>query len=513
MKLKSEMAIENSGNNKRIAKNTVFLYARMIIVLFVSIYTTRVVLAALGINDFGIYNVVCGFVSMFSFLNTSMSNGIQRFYNFEAGTNDEKGVTRVFQTALLIQIILAILLLVVLESIGVWYVNCKMVLSSDRIFAANCIFQFSVFSLILLILQVPYSAVILAYERMDYYAIVSIIDVFFKLGIVLALPFIPADKLIIYGTLLLFSSIVNFMLYYLYAKRNFKMLIIQRTFHKELFKSIFTFSGWNVMSMFAWMTQGQGINMVMNLFFGTVVNAARGISAQIQSAIQGFCENLVIAFRPQLVQSYAKGDINRTNTMMYSMSKIIFVMFFLLSTPVIFEIDYILHLWLGEKIPEYTSSFTILILLSMYPRNFAMSFAQVVHATGKLGLYQITSSIIILLALPLSYIALKNGTDANSVYWINLVICIIMFLACMFVLKKHFPFSVGRYLAKVICPCMITALISVVVPYLVTQIMQPSFYRLVIDFIVCSLWTMTVSYLIILTSEEKTLIRKMILRK
>ena len=139
------------------------------------------------------------------------------------------------------------------------------------------------------------------------------------------------------------------------------MLIIQRTFHKELFKSIFTFSGWNVMSMFAWMTQGQGINMVMNLFFGTVVNAARGISAQIQSAIQGFCENLVIAFRPQLVQSYAKGDINRTNTMMYSMSKIIFIMFFLLSTPVIFEIDYILHLWLGEKIPEYTSSFTILI--------------------------------------------------------------------------------------------------------------------------------------------------------
>ena len=188
-------------------------------------------------------------------------------------------------------------------------------------------------------------------------------------------------------------------------------------------------------------------------------------------------------------------------------------MFFLLSTPVIFEIDYILHLWLGEKIPEYTSSFTILILLSMYPRNFAMSFAQVVHATGKLGLYQITSSIIILLALPLSYIALKNGTDANSVYWINLVICIIMFLACMFVLKKHFPFSVGRYFAKVICPCMITALISVVVPYLVTQIMQPSFYRLVIDFIVCSLWTMTVAYLIILTSEEKTLIRKMILRK
>lgn len=417
------MVVDNTNKNKRIAQNTVFLYARMIIVLLVSIYTTRVVLSALGVDDFGVYNVVCGFVSMFSFLNTSMSNGIQRFYNYEAGTNETKGVTYVYQTSLLIQIILAVILFLVLESIGVWYVNYKMVLDSGRIIAANCIFQFSILSLILLVLQVPYSAAILAYERMDYYAIVSVIDVFLKLGIVMSLPFIPSDKLIVYGILQLLLSIVNFMLYYLYAKRHFKMLIIKKVFHKELFKSIFTFSGWNITSMFAWMTQGQGVNMVMNLFFGTVVNAARGISAQIQSAIQGFCENLVIAFRPQLVQSYAKGDINRTTEMMYSMSKILFIMFFLLSTPVIFEIDYILHLWLGDTIPEYTSSFTILILLSMYPRNFAMSFAQVVHATGKLGLYQISSSIIILLTLPLSYVALKNGLDANSVYWINLIIC------------------------------------------------------------------------------------------
>lgn len=507
------MVVDNTNKNKRIAQNTVFLYARMIIVLLVSIYTTRVVLSALGVDDFGVYNVVCGFVSMFSFLNTSMSNGIQRFYNYEAGTNETKGVTYVYQTSLLIQIILTVILFLVLESIGVWYVNYKMVLDSGRIIAANCIFQFSILSLILLVLQVPYSAAILAYERMDYYAIVSVIDVFLKLGIVMSLPFIPSDKLIVYGILQLLLSIVNFMLYYLYAKRHFKMLIIKKVFHKELFKSIFTFSGWNITSMFAWMTQGQGVNMVMNLFFGTVVNAARGISAQIQSAIQGFCENLVIAFRPQLVQSYAKGDINRTTEMMYSMSKILFIMFFLLSTPVIFEIDYILHLWLGDTIPEYTSSFTILILLSMYPRNFAMSFAQVVHATGKLGLYQISSSIIILLTLPLSYVALKNGLDANSVYWINLIICIIMFLVCMFVLKKHFPFSITVYFTKVLVPCIFMALVSIIVPYLVTQLMQPSLYRLLFNFLACSLWSIIASYLIVLSSEEKGLIRKLILKR
>lgn len=504
---------DNNTANKRIAKNTLFLYGRMLFVLFVSIYTTRVVLNALGIEDYGVYNVVCGFVAMFGFLNTSLSNGIQRFYNYEYGKGGLNSVTKVFQTAILIQVVLAIVLVILVESIGIWYINTKLVIPAGRIIAANWIFQFSVLSLLFLILQIPYSAAILAHEKMDYYAVVSVLDAILKLLIVVALPSLTGDKLVIYGILQVIVSIINFALYYWYSKKNFCELKIQRVFHKDLFLSIFRFSGWNVFATFAWMTQGQGVNVVINLFFGTVVNAARGVSGQIQSAIQGFCENLVIAFRPQLVQSYAQGNYKRTERMMYSMSKVMFIMFFLLSTPVIFEIDYIIHLWLGEKIPEYTSSFTILILLSMYPRNFAMSFAQVVHATGKLGLYQITSSIIILLALPLSYIALKNGTDANSVYWINLVICIIMFLACMFVLKKLFPFSVGRYFAKVICPCMITALISVVVPYLVTQIMQPSFYRLVIDFIVCSLWTMTVSYLIILTPEEKILIRKMILRK
>ena len=507
------MAIDNTSSNKRILKNTVFLYARMVIVLLVSIYTTRVVLSALGVNDFGIYNVVCGFVSMFSFLNTSMSNGIQRFYNYEAGTNEAKGVTNVYQTSLVIQVLLAIIVFIILESLGLWYVNNKMVLDSQRLFAANCIFQFSICSLILLILQVPYSAAILAYERMDYYAVVSVIDVFLKLGIVLVLPYISADKLITYGLLQLLLSIMNFLLYYTYAKRNFKALVEQKVFHKRLFRSIAAFSGWNVMSMFAWMTQGQGVNMVMNLFYGPVINAARGVSAQIQSAIQGFCENLVIAFRPQLVQTYAKGDINRTTKMMYSMSKILFIMFFLLSTPVIFEIDYILHIWLGDNVPDYTASFTILILLSMYPRNFAMAFAQVVHATGKLGLYQVVSSTIILLALPISYVALKNGSDANSIYWINIIICLVMFIACMFVLKRHFPFNITQYIIKVLAPCILMALISIIVPYVVTQTMAPSLLRLVVNLLACSIWSVVAAYLLVLSSDEKTLIRKIIIKK
>lgn len=223
-----------SASNKRIAKNSLFLYVRMVIVLFVSIYTTRVVLSALGVEDFGIYNVVCGFVAMFSFLNTSMSNGIQRFYNYEAGFGDKMNVTKVYQTSLLIQFLLAVLLVIVLETIGVWYVNNKMVLDVERLVAANWVFQFSVASLILLVLQIPYSALILAHERMDYYAVVSIIDVFLKLAIVFVLPYISSDKLIFYGLLQLAVAIINFLLYFIYAKRHFKELYFECIFHYKL---------------------------------------------------------------------------------------------------------------------------------------------------------------------------------------------------------------------------------------------------------------------------------------
>ena len=504
------MVLDNAENNKRIAKNTFFLYGRMLVVLFVSIYTTRVVLDVLGIEDYGIYNVVCGFVSMFGFLNTSLSNGIQRFYNYEYAKNGEIGAKRVFQTAFQIQLFLAILVVVLVEGIGIWYINHQMVISADRLVAANWVFQFSVLSLLLVILQIPYSAAILAHERMDYYAVVSIVDIFLKLGVILALPYQTGDQLIIYGVLQVFVSFLDFILYYSYSKKHFEEIVFEKVFHKELFRSIFTFSGWNVLATFAWMTQGQGVNMVINLFFGTYINAARGISGQIQSAIQGFCENLIIAFRPQLVCSYAQGNMQRTERMMYSMSKIMFLMFFMLSTPVIFEIDYVLNFWLGDNIPDYTASFTILVLLSMYPRNFSMAFAQVVHATGCLGTYQICSAIVILLALPLSYIALKLGTDAISVYWINLAICLLMFVVCLRVLKRVFPINVVNYIRRVILPCFLIGTIVPTAIYFLIQTMSESFIRLCVTTFVCTVLTVVLSYFIVLDNDEKQLIKKII---
>lgn len=350
---------DRSSHNKRIAKNTLFLYLRMGLVLVVSLFSTRVVLQALDIEDYGINNVVSGFVTMFAFLNTSMSNGVQRFYNFSLGRKNGYSIKDVYNTALQIQAILAVTLLVPLETFGMWYIHTQMVIPIDRFAAAQWVFQFSVLSLVLLVLQIPYSAAIMAYEKMDYYAYLSIFDVLAKLGIAYIIKYTTFDKLILYGALNMLVSLICFFLYYGYAKSHFQDLKSDFIIRKQLFKPMLYFSGWNGFGSFAYMIKSQGLNMLLNVFFGPVVNAARGVSNMAMSAIQGFQSNIVIAFRPQLIQSYATGDNERVLKLFYNLSKVSFILLAMLSIPVIIEIEYILHLWLGDTIPDYTDSYTV----------------------------------------------------------------------------------------------------------------------------------------------------------
>jgi len=504
---------ETSSNNKRIAKNTVYLYARMLIVLFVSIYTTRVVLSSLGVEDYGIYNVVCGFVSMFTFMNTTMSNSIQRYYNYELGKQSSEGFTSVYQTSLILQIVLAAAILIVLEPLGIWYVNNKMVIPSDRLMAANYIFQFATISLVFVILQAPYNAAIIAKEKMDFFAFASIVDVILKLAIVLPLPYYKGDKLILYGVLLVAVSSFNLLIHFIYAKRNIDGLCFRFVLHKKLMKSIAGFSGWSVLEMFAWMTQGQGVNMVMNVFFGPIVNAARGVAMQIQNSIQGFCTNLVTAFRPQLVQSYAQQNIHRTKNMMFSMTKIMFLFFAMITAPFIVEIDYVLGLWLGDNVPQYTAGFTILMLLSMYPRNCVMAFSTVVQATGTIKKYQIVSTVIILLVLPISYIVLKLGYNPLSVYWVNLAICIMLFIACFEQTIKVFPFSRKEYVKSVLFPCLtITSLLFVSLK-LINAFMMEGIMRLAIVCVLSVIVTGILSYMLAFNRQEREMIIRIIKRR
>lgn len=507
------MSNQSSDNNKRIAKNAIFLYGRLILTMLISLYTTRVVLNVLGVVDFGIYNVVCGFVAMFSFLNTTMSNGIQRFYNYEAGKNGLESVTKVYQTAILIQFLLIIGIVFIVEPLGIWYINNKMVLPEERLFAANWVFQCSLLSLVLLVIQVPFSAAVMAHEKMDYYASVGILDAFLKLVIVIALPFLGGDSLIIYGILLFSVSLINLLLYSVYALMNFSELKFKRIFHKDLFCKIFKFSGWNLVEMFAWTTQIQGVNMVMNIFCGPVANAAQGIASQISSALSSFCSNLSVAFRPQLVHSYAVGNYLRTTNMMFTMSKTMFVMMTLMVIPLSLEMNFVLKIWLGNNIPEYTLQFAVLVIFSMLPRNMIMPLSQVIHASGEMKNYQIRSAIVVLLALPISYLLLKMGYSPVNIYICNILIFIMLWMVDLLLLHKVFSFSITKYFRSIVIPCILTLILSFFPPYIIHTYMQEGFMRFAAVTIICMVAVIIFSFLIIIKSKERHMLLNLVLKK
>lgn len=504
---------DNKTSNKRIAMNTLFLYLRMGVVLIVSLFTTRVVLQTLGVVDYGVNNVVGGFVSMFAFLNTSMSNGVQRFYNFSIGRKKDYSVRDVYNTALLIQFILVFVLLILLETFGLWYLHNKMVIPSDRFIAAQWIFQFSILSLVLVVLQIPYSAAIMAYEKMDYFAYLSLFDVIAKLCIAYGIKYMDADKLILYGALNLLITFISFFLYFSYAKKYFKELKFDCRIRKDLFKPMMSFSSWNIFGTFAYMLKGQGLNMILNLFFGPIVNTARGISYMIMNAIQGFQSNIVIAFRPQIVQSYAEGNNERVTKLFFSLSKISFLLLSIISIPIILEIKYILHLWLGDTIPDYTIPFTLLILINMIFSSLTTPVSQVVHATGNIKVYQIVTSIIVCSIVPISYLFLVLGFNPVSVYWVSFIVTIFNQIVCIILLKQVYSYKIKEYLGRVMLPCLLFLLIVPVIPYMITTFLASSFIRLLIVAILSILLSIVSAYVFVLDDTERHLVLRFIKRK
>lgn len=498
---------DNTSNNKRIAKNTLFLYIRMIFVLLVSLYSTRAILNALGVVDYGIYNVVAGFVLMFAFLNSSMTNTIQRFFNFERGNSNSDNLNKVYITSLQIQITLGIITVVLLEIIGIWYINNKMVIPVDRISAAMCVFQFSVISLFLLILQIPYGAAVVAHEKMGFYAIVSMVDVILKLFIAFILPYIPYDRLIYYGIFMLIISIANIFLYFVYAKKNFEEIRYHHVFYRQQFISMLAFSGWNVFDSFAYTMQGQGLNMLMNVFFGPVVNAARGVAYQVQAALSGFTENIAVAFKPQLVESYAKNEFERTKNLMFCMSRLCYLMVFVLSLPISIEIEYILNMWLGGEVPEYTSIFTNLILLNMLLGSLNLPISQAIQAVGKIRIYQTVRSVIVISALPVSWLILADGTPAYMVFVVLIIVNLINQPVSIFLLRKVFNYSYLDYYRKVLLPCLLFSLITPLIPFVIHSLMGESWGRLAIVGIISILFSAGAAYFIILSKDEQYLVK------
>ncbi len=503
---------DNASNNKRLARNTLFLYLRMFFVLVVSLYTSRVVLNVLGVSDYGLYNVVAGFVSLFGFLNATLSSSMQRFYNYEGGCRGNQGYKDVYCTGFWIHVLLAIIILFVLETVGLWYINNVMVIPSDRLLSANILFQFSIVSMAIVILQVPYLSAILAKEKMDYYAIVSIVDVVLKLLIVIILPYVPKDKLIVYGTLSLIIAIADFLMYFIYAKVHFSYLKLGVTLNKDIFKSLLSFSGWNMLGTFAYLLKGQGINVVLNAFFSTIINAARGVAFQVNGAISGFNSNIATAFRPQLVDAFAKKDTDRTRKLMFSQSKLCYCLILVLIVPVILEMDNLLDLWLGDAVPENTNIYSSLVLVDLLICTLNTPVTQVAFATGNIKKYQIYNSIVNLLLIPACVILLKFGCNATSVFVVTIIFSIINQVVCLIKLHKIFEFSYTDYFNDIILPCIFMTLLLPILPIAIRLTMNSSILRFLMIVFADVILAFVVLYYCILNKSEKNLLIKFVRR-
>lgn len=495
------------SNNERIAVNTVFLAIRMVLVLIISLYTTRVLLSALGIEDYGIYNVVAGFVSMCSFISTSMASGIQRFYNYESGKNGLDGARRVYNVGIRIQALLSFILLCIIELIGVWYIQYKMVLPPERLSAAMWVFQAALLSLVLTMLSVPYNAAIMSHEKMHYYAFLGILDALLKLAIAFVIKYSNSDKLIIYAFLLSSVSAFNLLLNYSYSKYNFEEIKLTRHSDGVLLKTILIFSGWNAFGTMARTMRTQGVGMVLNLFFGPVVNAAQGVAGQVKSAFQALVANLTTASRPQIVKSYSRGEIERTIKLMFSISKLVVYLLFIFAYPILLELPTILKLWLGDNIPDHTIVFVRLVVITMFVTDLHMVTSAVVHATGKMKTYQLVCSTLNLLIIPLAYIAMKLGAPAEIAFWLGLFIEVAVQIASLLILRKLISYSIRSYCKEILFPLLKVVFISCSLPLFPYLLMKQSVWRLLIVTIIAICYTSIVVYRWGLKPNERYLVQ------
>lgn len=504
------MTNQTSENNKRIAKNSLYMSIRMVVVLFISLYTTRAVLKVLGIEDYGIYNVVCGFVSMFSFLNNSMASATQRYYNYELGKNGEIGVQKVYNASMLIHWLLAVIIILFTEIGGLWYLENKLVVPETRMSAAFWIFQFSVVSMFLNIVNVPYISAIMAYERMNYYAYIGIIDAVLKLLIVFALYLSDGDRLILYGFLFMAITVFDYFAYRIYAKKHFKNLRFGLQPCKTYLKEMLEFAGWNLFGSFAYMMRDQGINLLLNAFFGPIVNAARGVANQVNGALQGFTSNILTPARPQIVQSYAKGEYDRSFHLMNSVSKLSCIVFLLMSLPVCLLISPILNMWLGGNVPEHTSSFVIIMLITNTWGSLVAPISAIVHATGKMKFYQTISSASNLMSVPLAYVFLCIDSVPEFVFYALLITMFTNHIAGLISLKRLTSFSIKRYIKNVVLSLACVIVLSVVTTIIPYYFISNLVLKFLVVIVVSVLAVISYSYIICFDQKEKMLINQFV---
>ncbi len=466
---------QTSDNNKRIAKNTLLLYVRMIFLLLISLFTSRVVLRTLGVEDYGIYNVVGGVVTMFTFLNTAMAGATQRFLNFDLAKNNVKELNETFNTSLLIHSIIAVIVIILAETIGLWFLYNKMVIPAERYGAALWVFQCSILTMVIGIMSVPYNAVIIAHEKMSAFAYISLLEAVMKLAIVYMLLVSEYDKLKVYATLLLGVSIIIRIVYSSYSNKHFSETKIKFIWNSEKMRRMGTFASWNLIGNLALMGVTQGLNMVLNVFFGPVINAARGVAVQVQNAILQFASSFQTAINPQITKSFAVGDYPYMHSLICRGAKFSFFLVFLLSLPILVMTNQILVYWL-EKPPLYSATFLQIIIITALVDCLSNPLNNAINASGKIRSFQLTNGIIMLMVIPVAIIVLYMDKNPCWVFVVQLALTILThFLKLWFTKKKTgLPFRI--YLKKVYIPCFLVIIMGTIIPYAIHKILDENIY-------------------------------------
>ena len=495
-----------SYNSKRIVKNSALLYVRTIVTTLIGLYTSRVVLDALGVEDYGIYGLVGGIVSMFGFLNATMSGATSRFITFELGRGDTNRLKKTFSSAMLVHILIAVIIVVISESFGVWWLNNKLVIPEGRMMAANIVLQLSIFSAIIGITQVPYSACIIAHEAMSVYAYMGIIDVILRLGIAFLIQIIPLDRLISYAILILVISVGIRMYYRYYCVRRFPESHFSFCWDKELLRPMLSFSLWDMYGNMCFSFRTQGISFLINIFFGVLYNAASGLASTVTGKLMTLSSDISVAFRPQIIKSYAEGDRERSVSLINRGVKYCSLVFIILGVPLFFKMDFVLDIWL-KKVPESAALFCqwslVVCLFSVISRVLNVG----IHATGKIKRLSVVSGTLFLLSLPVIWVGYRMGCTASFAFVVSALFgCIVSIVNASILHAQIHEFSLWNWLISVILPLVGFICISSVFTFFLTIVFKASFWKELIVLVLSVIGNCIIAYSLFLDRTEKQFI-------
>lgn len=497
------------SNTKRLANNSVYMYIRMIIVLLIALFSSRLLLKNLGVDDFGIYNLVGSIISMVAGLKAMFSSSTQRFLNYEMGRNNYERLQLIFSMSIIINIVLSLIFVVVVESIGLWFFEYKINIDPSRVLAAKCVFHLAVVSSVITIMTSPYDAVIVANEKFDFYAFSSVLDAVLRLVAVILIPYFNGDNLIIYGILLLLIAFLIRIINGFYCSKKFRESHFKRCWDKDTFKQMFSFAGWQSLGMTASTLRTNGMNMVFNVFGGPAVNAARGIAFQIESAVTMFLNNIITAITPYSIKAYGGGDDKKVQNMFYFSSKVLLFAGFIISVPIVYNTYIILKVWLGE-VPEFTIGFVQIIIVWFLVRSVHQPIDTLFKAAGRIKEYQIIEGVLLLLPLLLAYLALNRGFSMYVAFSSIIIVDIIDLVSILFLSRKVVNVNLTRYFKEVMLPMIVYFILLIIGYYLVFSLFNANVLSGIVVSIIAEIIIALFFFFIVLSRYEKETVKALL---